>query len=114
MPLDSAPVVKPSVCPLDCPDTCSLDVEVEGDRLVKVRGSNANPYTAGVICAKVSNYAERAHHPQRLLQPLRRTGAPGCGRDGFVTISWQEIAGIVDTDRWPVLKRWVSPGSQNS
>jgi len=30
---------RPGVCPLDCPDTCSLTVTVEDDRVVKVRGS---------------------------------------------------------------------------
>ena len=35
-----------SVCTFDCPDTCSLTVTVEDDRLVKVRGSDALPYTA--------------------------------------------------------------------
>src|SRR5262249_33499128 len=43
-----------SVCPLDCPDTCSLTVTVEDDRVVQIRGSRANPYTAGVICTKVA------------------------------------------------------------
>jgi hypothetical protein len=35
--------VHASVCPLDCPDTCSLHVAVEDDRIVEVRGSRANP-----------------------------------------------------------------------
>src|SRR2546430_12031819 len=35
----------PSVCPLDCPDTCSLTVTVEDDRIVAIHGSHANPYT---------------------------------------------------------------------
>ena len=29
-----------SVCPLDCPDTCSLTVTVEQELIVKVRGSS--------------------------------------------------------------------------
>ena len=48
--------VKPSVCPLDCPDTCSLQVTVENDEISKVRGSRVNPYTAGSICDKVAKY----------------------------------------------------------
>src|SRR6185295_4314486 len=44
-----------SVCTFDCPDTCSLTVSVENDRIVKVRGSDALPYTAGVICNKVAH-----------------------------------------------------------
>jgi len=62
-----------SVCPLDCPDTCSLSVTVENSRIVRIRGSKANPYTAGVICTKVAtSYPEWVHGPGRLLTPLRR------------------------------------------
>jgi anaerobic selenocysteine-containing dehydrogenase len=75
------------VCPLDCPDTCSLTVTVEAERIVRVRGSRANPYTAGVICAKVaSSYPDWVHGPGRLQTPLRRVGAKGEGR--FERISW--------------------------
>ena len=76
-----------SVCPLDCPDTCSLTVTVEGERIVKVRGSKANPYTGGVLCAKVpAAYPDWVHGPGRLRTPLRRVGAKGEGR--FAPISW--------------------------
>ena len=70
-----------SVCPLDCPDTCSLSVTVEDDRVVAVRGSKANPYTAGVLCAKVANaYPDFVHGANRSTRPLRRVGAQGEGR----------------------------------
>src|SRR5215470_11478347 len=78
-----------SVCTYDCPDTCSLTVGVEYGHIVKVRGSNAVPYTAGVICNKVARYTgDFVHGPQRLLHPLRRTGPKGSGR--FARISWDE------------------------
>ncbi len=78
-----------SVCPHDCPSTCALEVEVLGpDRIGRVRGAKDNSYTAGVICAKVARYAERIHHPDRLTQPLRRTGPKGSGQ--FAPISWDE------------------------
>jgi len=77
-----------SVCPLDCPDTCSLTVTVEQERIVKVRGSKANPYTAGVLCAKVpAAYPDWVHGPGRLREPLRRVGAKGEGR--FEPITWR-------------------------
>ena len=59
--------VMPSVCPLDCPDTCSLAVTVENQKIVKVRGSYVNPLTRGTICGKVSHYPEFVHGPDRLL-----------------------------------------------
>ena len=75
-----------SVCPHDCPSVCALDVELAGDgRIGRVRGA-AQPYTDSVICAKVARYAERVHHPERLLQPLLRRGAKGGGE--FAPISW--------------------------
>ena len=51
-----------SVCTLDCPDSCSLTVEVEGDRIVKVRGSDALAYTDGIICNKVARYSAEFVH----------------------------------------------------
>ena len=38
-----------SVCPLDCPDTCSLSAIVDDGKLLKVRGSAVNPLTRGGI-----------------------------------------------------------------
>lgn len=64
----------PSVCPHDCPSACALEVErLAPDKIGRIRGAKSQPYTDGVICAKVSRYAERAHHPDRLTHPLRRT-----------------------------------------
>ena len=79
----------PSVCPHDCPSVCALEVERLPDgRLGKVRGSQRNAFTAGVICAKVARYHERYHHPDRLGFPLRRTGAKGSGE--FARIGWDD------------------------
>ncbi len=80
---------KPSVCPHDCPSACALDVEViDGKTIGRVYGAKDQTYTAGVVCAKVARYAERIHHPDRLLHPLRRTGAKGAGE--FQRITWDE------------------------
>jgi anaerobic selenocysteine-containing dehydrogenase len=86
--------VRASVCPLDCPDTCSLSVTVERDRIVRVRGSRANPLTSGVICTKVAtSYPEWVHGAGRLLTPLRRVGAKGESR--FKRISWDEALATI-------------------
>jgi anaerobic selenocysteine-containing dehydrogenase len=78
-----------SVCALDCPDACSLLIDVDengcGSRL---RGNPAHPVTQGFLCGKVAKYLDREYSPGRLLHPMRRTGAKGEGR--FTRISWSE------------------------
>ncbi len=82
-----------SVCPHDCPSTCALDVELLPDgRIGRVHGSEDNSYTAGIVCAKVARYAERVHHPDRLMHPLRRKGPKGSG--AFERISWDDALDI--------------------
>src|SRR5205085_362134 len=88
--MTTSTVEHPSVCPLDCPDTCSLTVSVEAGHITKIRGSRANPFTAGVLCSKVpESYPEFVHGPGRLTTPLRRTGAKGEG--AFAPISWSGL-----------------------
>src|SRR5215213_801760 len=83
-----------SACPHDCPSTCALEVEVlDGSRIGRVRGAADNLYTAGVICAKVARYAERIHHPDRLLHPLVRKVPKGSGE--FIRISWDDALDLV-------------------
>ncbi|MBT4889275.1 MAG: molybdopterin oxidoreductase family protein [Rhodospirillales bacterium] len=78
-----------SACPHDCPSTCALEVERESEnRIGRIRGARDNSYTSGVICEKVARYAERAHHPDRLLTPMRRKGSKGSGE--FQPISWDD------------------------
>ncbi len=84
---DNSSAVLHSACPHDCPSTCALEVERLDDfRIGRVRGAAANSYTSGVICEKVTRYAERVHHPDRLRQPLRRKGVKGSGE--FEPIGW--------------------------
>src|SRR5690348_9612089 len=80
--------IRHSVCALDCPDTCSLLVNVENSRGSRLRGNPAHPVTRGFLCGKVAQYLEREYSPSRLLYPQRRVGAKGEGR--FERISWDE------------------------
>ncbi|HAT85344.1 MAG TPA: dehydrogenase [Rhizobiales bacterium] len=83
------PYFAKSACPHDCPSTCALEVEVVApDRIGKVKGARDQAYTAGVICAKVARYAERAHSEERLTKPMRRVGPKGGGQ--WQEISWDE------------------------
>jgi anaerobic selenocysteine-containing dehydrogenase len=77
-----------SACPLDCPDACSLEVRVEGDRVVAVGGTRVNPITEGYICSKVRRYPEHVHGDRRVRFPRIRTGRKGEGQ--FRRASWDE------------------------
>lgn len=82
------------MCTLDCPDTCSLTVTVENERIVAVRGSHANPYTNGVVCAKVpAMYPGFVHGERRIKTPLRRVGPRG--GTSFERISWDAALDVV-------------------
>ncbi|PLP58722.1 dehydrogenase [Mesorhizobium loti] len=83
-----------SACPHDCPSTCALDVELLApDRIGRIHGAKDNSYTAGVVCAKVARYADRVHHPDRLLKPLVRAGAKGDGQ--WKEASWEAALDLV-------------------
>lgn len=83
-----------SACPHDCPSTCALDVELLDERTIgRVHGAKGNTYTAGVICAKVARYAERVHHPDRLMKPLVRAGTKGDGV--WKEASWETALDLV-------------------
>ena len=77
-----------AACPHDCPDTCAIRVSVEAGRVVRIQGDPDHASTAGALCTKVSRYAERTYHAERVLQPLKRVGPKGRGE--FVAVSWDE------------------------
>ena len=76
-----------SVCPHDCPSQCALSVTIEDGLVADVAGDPTHPFTQGVICGKVHDYAERLYAPTRVRTPLRRVGAKGEGR--FEPVSWE-------------------------
>ncbi|MEQ1886012.1 MAG: molybdopterin-dependent oxidoreductase [Bryobacteraceae bacterium] len=85
--------IRHSVCALDCPDACSVLVEIEGGKAKRLRGNPNHPVTRGFLCAKVTQYLEREYSPHRLLYPQKRVGAKGEGR--FERITWDEALDTV-------------------
>ena len=83
-----APRTVQAACPHDCPDTCAMRVTVQGDKVIRLQGDPDHPTTNGALCTKVSRYAERTEHAERVLRPLRRVGPKGKGE--FVEVSWDE------------------------
>ncbi len=95
-----AQYIRKTVCPHDCPDTCSILATVENGRVVRCDGDPDHPFTQGGLCHKVHRYAERIYSPLRVLFPMRRVGSKGEGR--FARISWDEALGEV-ADRLKVI-----------
>ena len=87
-----------SACTRNCFDTCMIMSKVVDGRLVQVCGDKDNPYTAGGLCVKTQNYVDYVYREDRILYPMKRTGAkgPGCT---FERISWDEAIGTI-TDTW--------------
>jgi anaerobic selenocysteine-containing dehydrogenase len=94
----------PSVCPHDCPSACSLVVTLDAGRITDVAGNPDHPYTQGVICGKVHDYAERVYSPMRVLRPLRRVGEKGKGR--FEPISWADAIEEIARRFGEIKARW--------
>lgn len=89
-----------TACPYDCPDGCSLLATVEEGRVVQVTGDPANPYTGGLVCAKLARFPQSVNSPHRLTVPLRRTGPKGSGQ--FAPISWEEAIREI-AEHWKAL-----------
>ncbi|MCY0864489.1 MAG: molybdopterin-dependent oxidoreductase [Sulfobacillus sp.] len=80
--------IHPAVCSHDCYDTCSVELTVNQDRIVRVNGSRRQPLTRNFVCYKVHHAVERVNHPDRVLYPLKRVGAKGQGT--FQRVSWEQ------------------------
>ena len=93
-----------TACPLDCPDSCSLDGAVDQGRVTTIDGSDLNPVTGGYICAKVRRFTERQYGVDRLLHPAVRTGAKGDAL--FRQATWDEALGLVADRLTDTRERW--------
>ena len=85
----SATTVTHGACPHDCPDTCAWLVTSKNGRIVKLEADKNHPFTRGVLCPSTENYlSDVVQHSDRLLYPLRRTGAKGEGK--FERTTWDQ------------------------
>src|SRR5687768_1757275 len=93
-----------TVCPLDCPDSCSLDVTVQSGRVTVVDGSTLNPVTDGYICAKVRRFPERVYGTDRLLYPAVRKGPKGAA--SFQRTTWEDAIALIAERLRSARDRW--------
>lgn len=97
-----------TICPYDCPTSCTLQVTTDGSSILKVKGDSDDPVTKGLICRKMQHYEKSIHSEDRILTPLMRTGAKGSGE--FKSISWDEAVSTIVT-RWNAAIKDFGPES---
>jgi anaerobic selenocysteine-containing dehydrogenase len=85
-------------CTHDCPDACSALVTVDADgRATDITADASHPITGRHLCVKVDRYLERVYSPDRLTNPLRRSGPKGSGE--FEPCSWDAALDEI-SERW--------------
>jgi len=80
-----------TTCNRDCPDACSIlvDVEKETGRAVRLRGDPDHPFTRGFLCRRTNRFLERQYSDERLRAPLIK-------KDGALReASWEEALDLI-------------------
>jgi len=85
-------ILKKTVCPLDCPDSCGLVATIRDGKVVALQGDKEHPYTNGFTCRKIRRYPERLYSAHRVMHPQLRIGPKGSGE--FKRIEWDEALDI--------------------
>jgi anaerobic selenocysteine-containing dehydrogenase len=83
-------------CPL-CEATCGLEIKLEGEQIVSIRGDQDDVFSHGFICPKGSALRALHEDPDRVRTPLIRDG------DGFREASWDEAFALIAERLGPIL-----------
>jgi anaerobic selenocysteine-containing dehydrogenase len=76
-----------------CPAGCGILVRISEGRAKKIEGNPLHPVNRGKLCARGQAALQELYHPDRIRQPLQRTGPRGSGQ--YSKISWQEAFAIL-------------------
>ncbi len=88
-----APIeTKHGVCNL-CEAICGLTFQVQGQRIISIKGNEADPLSKGHICPKAVALKDLHEDPDRIRQPLKRTLVNG--QTQWQPIGWDEAFDLV-------------------
>jgi anaerobic selenocysteine-containing dehydrogenase len=90
------PVTHVRTCPL-CEAMCGLEVQVEDERVTRIRADRQDVWSKGYLCPKGTTLGHLYDDPDRLRAPLVRDG------DGFREVTWPEAFAEVERLLAPVL-----------
>jgi anaerobic selenocysteine-containing dehydrogenase len=83
-------------CPL-CEATCGLELTLDGDELVSIRGDAQDVFSHGFVCPKGAALKQLHEDPDRLRTPMIRDG------DRHRPASWDEAFAVIDDRLAPIL-----------
>ncbi|MFN7695491.1 MAG: molybdopterin-dependent oxidoreductase [Burkholderiales bacterium] len=85
------------ICPL-CEAACGLNIETEGQQVIRIRGAENDPFSQGYICPKAIALKDLHEDPDRIRAPLvKRNGE-------FVKVSWEEALSEIEARLLPILR----------
>ncbi len=90
-----------------CPAGCGILVRVSEGRAKKVEGNPRHPVNQGKLCARGQAMLQELYHPDRISQPLIRSGPRGSGQ--YQPVSWEVALKQLVEDLSPYLAA-DSPG----
>ncbi len=85
-------------CPL-CEATCGLELQIDGDRITRVRGDADHVLSHGFLCPKGAAYGKLVEDPDRVRRPMVREG------ETWREVSWPEAFAAVEAGLRGVVER---------
>jgi anaerobic selenocysteine-containing dehydrogenase len=85
-----------------CAAGCGILVRVSEGRAKKIEGNPLHPVNKGKLCARGQAALQELYHPDRVPQPMKRSGPRGSGE--FTKISWKEGLDLL-TNKLKTVKR---------
>ena len=76
----------------ECSAGCGVWVKTMEGRAVKLEGNPNHPVSGGALCARGHSALQGLYDPDRLKQPMRRSG------DGFEPISWADAEALLASE----------------
>jgi len=76
-----------------CAAGCGILVRVSEGRAKKIEGNPVHPVNRGKLCARGQAALQELYHPDRVPQPMKRTGPRDSGE--FTKISWEEALDLL-------------------
>ena len=94
--MTSPATVAHRICPF-CEACCGLELDLEANQVVRVRGDERDVFSAGFLCPKAIGLKQLHEDPDRLRTPLIK-------RDGkFVEATWDEAYAEIDQRLPPII-----------